>query len=649
MRVLETLNQITDYLGNTTKSHLDPETSLAYASLLKENILGKDKQEKVNSIVILAKLLDVISSGEAVSEGLVEILNHELMETLFAVISLNMSTETYKAILKTCMLLASGTLFRFINDSIDDYIALFDALTEYIDVIDIMADKFQQDNKITYNTISFITDLIDIALKFDYDGIIPIAKRIKRVGLFDKVNKMTSIDDDFTSEPIARLKVAYYRLNEFLHVTRFSLSIKSHQVMLNNLVESLDIYLNENGTPATAEEYISCGFSEDPKNFISSNFTILSAMELCIILRSPIPLFKKRFQQELLMNNSRTFPLTLFVNKLINMCIQIFEDIEHYPNIHSMVLEWETIIYCTMNSCLILWQNTKCQLEIESDVERIIRLLNPSIESLETDKTKSIEECFDLLSNRVENLRGDQVQRLKELHRQKWGNRLLQFNENLSKEAMDFLCEQRVIQLLKGSWVYTERYGDLLLNREASKQVSKFYFILLSPNRKMLYYKKFSDKLSKDPTFEQMETKSINLSDIVDFVTTTLREPSHEQNTNMNAVVSVRGTISYKKITLIGENNSKLLSFVTDTEVNQYVWLDGLKMLKGMVGKGDLSEETEKQLNTLIEIRRNTQLLNLEDSEIDKHITSHVSNSEEEDVYDLNELEEITNDTFVYK
>lgn len=113
--------------------------------------------------------------------------------------------------------------------------------------------------------------------------------------------------------------------------------------------------------------------------------------------------------------------------------------------------------------------------------------------------------------------------------------------------------------------------------------------------------------------------------------------------------MSVRGTISYEKLTLVDTDDTKLLSFVTDTEVNKYVWLDGLKMLKGMVNKGDLSAETEKQLNSLIDIRRTTQLLNLEDNEVENYITDHLDNSDAEDTYDLNELSEVTKDTYFYR
>ena len=63
---------------NINKAKLDEPTALSYATILKTNILGKDKQEKVNSIVVLAKLLDCIIGSDAISDDFIHILDHTL-------------------------------------------------------------------------------------------------------------------------------------------------------------------------------------------------------------------------------------------------------------------------------------------------------------------------------------------------------------------------------------------------------------------------------------------------------------------------------------------------------------------------------------------------------------------------------------------
>ena len=273
---------------------MDEPTALSYATILKTNILGKDKQEKVNSIVVLAKLLDCIIGSDAISDDFIHILDHTLFQTLFSIVSANMSSETYKAILKILVIDISGTIFRNKEDCIERYLPLFESLIEYLDVIDIITAKlFLQDNKITFNSIKLVTDLINKSLKFDYSGIITLAGRLKHVTFFSTVGNLLETDDKTILEAIENLKVAYFKLNQYLESTTFDLSIKSHQTMLNNLFIYLETSLNEYGTPATTEEYVRAGFTDNPRQYVIENFTILLAMDLKIFLKDPNFTFKR--------------------------------------------------------------------------------------------------------------------------------------------------------------------------------------------------------------------------------------------------------------------------------------------------------------------------------------------------------------------
>lgn len=651
---------LTNNLDNISKSKLDSTIALSYSSTLKSNILGKDKQEKVNSIVVLAKLLDCIIGSEAISDDFNQILDYTLFSTLFSIVSSNMSTETYKAILKISVLSISGAIFKSKSDSIDKYTPLYESLIEYLDVIDIITQKlYLTDNKITFNSIKLVTDLINKALKFNYNPIITLAGRLKHVTFFSTIGNLIETDDKTILDSIHNLKLAYFNLNEYLNDTTFDLSIKSHQVMLNNLFIYLEISLNEYGTPATTDEYIKAGFTDNPRQFIIENFTILLAMDLKIFLKNPNFTFKKRFHEELMMSDhTRTFPLYTFIDKSTDMWIKIFHDNKNYPNIYLSILSWELMIYFTMNNCLILWQETKAQLSNSKDVDGIMELLNSYIDNLELDLSlgnKSIEDCLNVTANNnSEQMRHNQIQNLKQNHINNWNSRFIDFNRHLSNEVMDFICEQRVIQLLKGSWVYTENHGEYLLKNKDKKSNYKYYFILLSPNRKSLYYKEFIEKSTLNPSFEEMENQSISLSDIIEFKSSKIGDYIGEEDKKKNSqLISVKGTISYEKIVLVGESNKKLLSFYTDTQVNKYVWLDGLKMLKGMIKPGQLSEETERQLQSLIDIRRNTQLLSLENKDIggslDIIIDDKLDSDDDDEFYDLAELINLATDDFHYK
>lgn len=640
---------------NIAKTKLDASTALAYASVLKANILGKDKQEKVNSIVVLAKLLDCILGSESVSNEFSKVLDHTVFSTLFSIVSPNMSTETYKAILKILVILISGSIFRSKTDSIENYLPLYESLIEYLDVIDIMTQKlYLQDNKITYNSIKLVTDLINKALLCGYDGIITLAGRLKHVTFFSTVGNLIETDDKSILDSISHLKLAYFSLNEYLNATHFDLSIKSHQVMLNNLFIFLEVSLNEYGTVATTEEYVKAGFTDDPRNFVVENFTVLLAMDLKIFVKDPNFTFKKRFHEELMMSDhNRTFPIVLFIKKATDLWLKIFHLKAQYPHIYSSILSWELMIYYTMNNCLVLWQETKSRLENPQDVDSIMDLLESQVTLLEEDLgkgTKSVEECLDVTSRDIESLRQVQIQKVKDAHSLKWATRLVDFDLVLASEVMDFVCEQRVVQLLKGAWVYTEAHGERMLKSSPSLTMNnKYYFIMLSPNRKAVYYKEFLEKSLTNPTYEDMEEHAIPLARIVDFKTSKAGEHVGEQDKKNNSMlVSVKGTISHENIVLVGANGEHLLSFYTDTQVSKYVWLDGLKMLKGMWA-GRLSDDTEKQVEALIEMRKNTQLLDLEEKEMGGELEyDYESDEDDEEFYDLAELVTVTEE-FHYK
>lgn len=639
--------------SSPTKGKLDTSTALRYGAILKANILGNDKQEKVNSIVVLAKLLDCLTVSESINNEFPKILDFKLFSTLFSIVSSNMSLDTYKAILKISVTAISGSIFKLTDDTIDKYLPLYEALVEYLDVIDIMTSKlYSQDNKITYYTIKLVNDLILKALKFEYNGIITLAGRMKHVTLFSTVGNLLDVDDKAIADSIETLKVTYYKLNEYLEKTKFDLSIKSHQVMLNNLFIFLEVSLNEYGNPATAEEYTKAGFTDNPRKFVVDNFSILLAMDLKIFLKDPNMSFKKKFHEQLMMSDyNRTFPINEFIRQVTYLWIDVFQSKVKYPHTFDNILSWELMIFYTMRSCLLLWDETKAQLSNPSDIDKILMLIRDNIDLIEHDLgvgEKSIDECLDL-TNYLQ-LRGNQINNIKTQISDQWDPNLKEFNKNLSLEVMDFVCEQRVIQLLKGSWVFTESYGETLMKQSKKSMSSvgatanttdspRFYFILISPNRQLLYYKEFIDKPVVKPSYEEMEQYAIRLSDIVDFHSIKVGDQIGEDDKKKNSrLISIKGTISYEKITLLGANNEKLISFYTDTEVNKYVWLDGLKMLKNMIKPGQLSLETEKQLDTLIDIRRNTQLLNLEKVE--------VGTKDNDDFYNINELVNVAGDFY---
>ncbi|RCK66476.1 hypothetical protein Cantr_02215 [Candida viswanathii] len=539
--------------NNINKAKLDEPTALSYATILKTNILGKDKQEKVNSIVVLAKLLDCIIGSDAISDDFIHILDHTLFQTLFSIVSANMSSETYKAILKILVIDISGAIFRNKDDLIDRYLPLFESLIEYLDLV---------------------TDLINKSLKFEYSGIITLAGRLKHVTFFSTVGNLLETDDKTILEAIENLKVAYFKLNQYLQKTQFDLSIKSHQTMLNNLFIYLETSLNEYGTPATTEEYIRAGFTDNPRQFVIENFTILLAMDLKIFLKDPNFTFKKRFHEELMMSDhTRTFPLYQFISKCTDLWIDIFHKKDEFPMIYSSVLSWDLMVYYTMNNGLILWQETRAQLDNRVDIAKIFQLLYCNIEEIEKSG-KRIDEAIVSEGGAVGDVRHFQITKIEESLKEKWSGRLFEFNKELDKEVREFVREQRILKLMEGCLV--------TLSSTAQDQGAGH---------------------------EIEDVKVVNVGSA--------------SSGEKKSLISIN--TSLYKINLLGRDKV-LFSCFSDSGTT----FDGLTM---MLGKGTASQETLRQIETLIEIRSKTQLLDL--NEIDDSDDDEDGDDEEELLYDL--------------
>lgn len=635
--------------SNISKSKLDASTALNYLAILKSNILGKDKQEKVNSVVVLAKLLDCISApgSDAVSPHFTEILDETLFNSLFSIVSTKMSTETYKAILKIAVISISGGPYppKYGDSSIEIHLPLYQSLVTYLDVIDVFTAKlYLSDTKILLNSIRLVNELINKALKFKYDRIITLTGRLKHVKFFSTVGNLIETTDGLILEAITALEETYFNLNEYLSKTRFDMSIVSHQVMLTNLFIFLDVSLNEFGTPASTEEYVKAGFTANPKKFVVDNFTILLAMDLKVFLKDPNITFKKKFHEELIMSDhNRTFPMYLFITKCTGLWLRIFHQKAEYPRLNDHILSWELMIYYSMNNCLLLWQETKSQLENEEDIEGILQLLESNVEFLEKSLSSnpSIEECLETFTSRTsESIRHSQFLEIKNLHSEVWKPRFHDFDKNLAREVEEFVTEQRVMQLLKGSWVHTETHAEKLFKSGSRLSGGKnYYFIILSPNRKSLYYKEFSEIATLKPSYEEMENQAINLREIAELKSIKIGNSVGEADKAKNSMlISVNGTISYEKIILLGKAGNQLLSFYTDSEDNKAVWLDGLKMLKGLTGEKQISYETSLQIKSLQEIRRNTQLLVLEGKQFAQVAPDEESSEDDDDFYDLVEM-----------
>lgn len=621
-------HKLNEFLAKGQTKGLSQTSALEYARYLKMNILGQEKQEKVNSIVVLAKLIDyILYLSECVLQKYAEVLDSRLFDTLFAVVSSKMSTETYKAILKLATMVMCAAPYPAVNHTVDVFLPVYGAMCKHLDAVDVISSKlYLPDQKIVYNSIRLFTEIVNRALEFNYDNVIIIVGRLKHVKFFPSVASLKATADLTLLEGIASLETAFLRLNDMLHEGRFDLTKELNRILLNNLFLFLDVSLNEYGAPALVEEYVKAGFTLNPRGFIAQNANFLSAMDLKVFLKDPNISFKKRFHEDLMMSDTnKTFPLFEFMKHVTEAWYEVFK--RGYLKLGKHILSWDLFIYYSMSNCLVLWQDVKAQLE---DFPGIVNLLQANIKSLEKELAKNdFEDALERFSQRkAAEIRRTQFNEHKGQEERKWSAEMEAFDATLTSEVVSFVREQRVIQLIKGLWVHTEGHAETLFGQRARNNGLNYLFLALSPNRRRLHYKGYAEKSVK-PTVDDMN-EFVELKDVVGIKSIKIGKLVGEEDKARNKMlISVKGTIAYEKIMLVGKTRT-LLSFYTDSEVNKLVWLDGLKMLKGE-GFGPLSTETLDQLLTLAEIRRNSQLLTLE--------KFHPLPGEEE--YTLSELEAV--------
>lgn len=477
--------------------------------------------------------------------------------------------------------------------------------------------------------------MIDVALKYHYAGIITLAGRLKHLSFFNIVGSLAQIENVNLVEAINGLKKAYYSLNDSLHKTRFDLQVESHAIMLNNLFTYLDVSLNESGTPALPDEFVKTGFTANPRDFVVTNFSILLAMDLKILVKDSNKSFKKRFHEEMIMSNhKRTFPLYLFIEKCTDILLDIIYCPAKYPSVCSSVLCWDMMIYYSMYNALVMWQDSRSLTENDHDFSSIVQLLMLSMYLFEQSlsrKTMSIEDCLIYTSQHsLGTYRKLQVRRMQEIEAKNWNHRFKEFDESLSREVLNFVVEQRVAMLLKGVWVLALDHVQYIKeNEDTGPPPAKIYgFFQLLSNCERLLYGEYDSKDSP-PTPDTLN-EVVPIANVTDITAV--------KSGSLKIDGPAKSKVVLTHIVIKGSQGKLLLQFYADSGFDKLVWIDGIKMLKGWLGPDNLSPETVLQMATLKQLRRSTQLLALEAEDIN---ASDRESEDEKEYYDPKVLQDV--------
>lgn len=196
-----------------------------------------------------------------------------------------------------------------------------------------------------------------------------------------------------------------------------------------------------------------------------------------------------------------------------------------------LLLQWSRIHTSGVRAFMRLWSTTGAKTGDFSKIEELIRILIEEVVGL-SPRTRDVAEVEIMLAAYdLKSLRDLQTKLLEVTHEESWGQHLRQVKDELRHEASQFVKEQRIRVLLKGTWFPSsvKRDDDSI---DADEAVSKtpWRFIRLSYNRRYLHYDDFDTKTTKGkvPSLDSLEYKIdlSSVSSVVSNVTTAPRQPS---------------------------------------------------------------------------------------------------------------------------
>ena len=84
------------------------------------------------------------------------------------------------------------------------------------------------------------------------------------------------------------------------------------------------------------------------------------------------------------------------------------------------------MIYYTMNHGLVLWQETRAQLDNKVDIAKIFQLLYSNIEEIEKSG-QSIDEALASEGGAIGDVRHFQINKIEQSLKEKWAGKLFEF------------------------------------------------------------------------------------------------------------------------------------------------------------------------------------------------------------------------------
>ncbi|KAG7864511.1 hypothetical protein KL919_000539 [Ogataea angusta] len=350
-----------------------------------------------------------------------------------------------------------------------------------------------------------------------------------------------------------------------------------------------------------------------------SNLTLLSAVHVISLFSSPGMAFKKQFTEHQLFEN-RMPPCSLFeLAKGITSAMEP-DNISH-GRLISMPIQFSEELFEVLFLCSIrFWDSSKAD---ANDLPVLLHHVTHLFDYFHyLVKVTKFEDAICSLRNiDYDTFKPIEMKKIAKDCQEWWQKNSDDYNGKIYDETIEFVKDQHLMMLSKGTWVFSENP----MNPHGSSKSSSYFFIILSTNHKAILYKEFSKKPDKKPDIDKDGAK-IEFSQISDITYQPLTRIIESSN-----LISIDSRLQVNRIDIRVKSNG-LFSFYVNTIDDLYIWLDGLRML--LSDSTRLSHDTEQQINWLSSIRKQAQFLELAIEGIDQvaHDNNAFVSTEEPDL-----------------
>lgn len=300
-----------------------------------------------------------------------------------------------------------------------------------------------------------------------------------------------------------------------------------------------------------------------------------------------------------------------------------------------LLLHWSRLHVAGLHAFLRLWKETGAETD---DFHKIIELVRILIESVvgNAERTRSIESVEqELATYDCKRLRELQMELLDLAYEDLWGQHLRGTKDELQNEALQFVREQRIRCLLRGTWfphthtvIRDHEIGGPVQARDLEEQIVHSYrYIQLSEDRKHLHWGDFEETWDMPPQLNTLQSTVplSSVSSVVSNITANQERKSFADNERYTTTkITIHGyeakprlhsskgkghrKTESKASSRVNQKEVELLTFQPQSHAVASEWLDGLLML---LDQQPITAESNKMVKMIGEMGLKVRLLNV--------------------------------------